>query len=101
VHFAADCLNQELCGISQWAKQWLITFSPEKTKSMLCSLRKHEVPNLYFDGIELTNVDTHCHLGINISHNLSWQKHIDDITAKANKRLDVLCRLSYVLDRKH
>ena len=98
---SADRLNEDLCGISQWARQWLITFSPEKTKSMLCSLRKHgQVPNLYFDGTELNNVDSHCHLGINISYNLSWQKHIDDITAKANKRLDVLCRLSHILDRK-
>jgi len=98
---AADILNTDLACVSQWAKQWLVTFSPEKTTSMLCSLRdKGLLPTLYFEGTEIGIVNHHRHLGITLSQDISWQHHIDDIIARANKRLDVLCHLSYMLDRK-
>ena len=68
---------------------------------MVCSLRgRTQVPKLYFDGNAICNVRQHRHLGIILSHDMTWQKHIEDITIRANKRLDVLSRLSHVLDRK-
>ena len=97
---ATNTLNRDLTSISQWANKWLVAFSPEKTTSMLCSLRNRtEIPKLYFDNTEVSNVENHRHLGITLTQDMSWQRHIDDITARANKRLDVLCRLSYQLDR--
>ena len=98
---AADMLNVDLNSISSWAKQWLVTFSPEKTTSMVCSLRqKSAVPDLLFNGTILEDVTSHRHLGITLSNDMSWQKHLEDITVRANKRLDILCCLSSYIDRQ-
>ena len=34
---AAAFFNEDLSVIDDWAKQWLVTFSPPKTKSLLIS----------------------------------------------------------------
>ena len=33
-------INEDLGSISAWANQWLITFSPSKTKSLILSNKK-------------------------------------------------------------
>ena len=34
---SASLINRDLISISDWAKRWLITFSPSKTKSLTIS----------------------------------------------------------------
>ncbi len=97
---AAEVLNRDLTCISQWAEQWPVKFSPEKTHSMLCTLgRGRETPPLYLSGCEIQNVRLHRHLGMNLAYDLSWKDHIDDMVNRASKRLDTISRLSYCLDR--
>ena len=36
----SELLNDDLENIQQWADQWIIKFSPSKTKLMTCSFRK-------------------------------------------------------------
>ena len=98
---AAETLNSNLSAISQWAKQWLITFSPPKTESMIVT-RKRNVnhPDLFFDGSKITNVHTHKHLGVSLSDDLKWEDHVNDTVIKAGKRADILSRLMYTLDRQ-
>ena len=98
---AAEALNKNLSEISKWAKQWLITFSPPKTESMLVSLRTSDInhPPLYLDSTEIKEVVHHKHLGVTLSNNLKWEAHVQAVTSKAGKRLDVLSHLMYKLDR--
>ena len=99
---AATVLNTDLQSISQWADQWLVTFSPPKTESMLISLKHHNIPHpvLKLDGSDISDVSSHKHLGITLTQNLSWDVHIDSITSKAGSKVDVLSRLMYKLDRQ-
>ena len=49
-------------------------------------------PNLIFDGIGIVinpSVE-HVHLGLTITSNLSWQRHIDKVIFKANKIIYVM-----------
>ena len=98
---AAEVLNSDLRCISNWATRWLVTFSPPKTECMLVSLRKNSLnhPALLFNNNELTNVKTHKHLGLVLSDDLKWDNHIDNIVKTAGKRVDVLSRLMFKLDR--
>ena len=47
---------------------------------------------IYFRGIKLDHVDVEKDLGILVSHNLSWNNHIDVISLKAQKMLNILNR---------
>ena len=61
--------------------------------------RQYETP-LYFSGEELNTTHSHMHLGVILSINLSWHDHIVNTVSRANKRVDVLCRLAHFVDRK-
>ena len=98
---AAELLNKDLSAVSKWAEQWLVTFSPPKTESMLISLKNSDIahPSLYLNNTEIMQVSSHKHLGVTLSNNLKWDDHITAITSKAGKRLDVLSHIMYKLDR--
>ena len=45
-------------------------------------------------------MSSHKHLGVTLSRNLGWTDHIDDISLKAGKRVDILKGLKFKLSRK-
>ena len=100
---AADALNSDLLNIQLWAKQWLVTFSPEKTKSMCVSLKKNsnasDIP-LIFNDVHLEEIKEHKHLGIIFNNKLKWSDHVNAIIETVSKFSDVFLKLKYKLDRK-
>ena len=97
---AAETLNNDLKNMNDWANQWLVTFSPPKTKSMIVSY-KHDVhhPPIFLDDTQIDVVSSHKHLGITLSDNLKWDDHVRNSVLKAGQRVDVLSRLMYKIDR--
>ncbi len=66
-------INHDLLTISAWAKQWLVTFNPNKTDAMILTLRPLVQPlHLNFDGTEISFVENHKHLGLTLSNNGQW-----------------------------
>jgi hypothetical protein len=49
--------------------------------------------------VPVTRVLHHKHLGLTISHDLTWNEHIEQIVDKANRRLGILRSLKFKLDR--
>ena len=49
---------------------------------------------------QITEVDSHKHLGLYLSNDCTWHKHIDYITEKAWTRINIMRRLKFKLDRK-
>lgn len=99
---AADCINTDLARISQWAAMWLVTFNPQKTESMLVSrkMNRAQHPPLFMQNVQITEVDSHKHLGIVFSRDCSWHKHINYISEKAWTRINIMRKLKFQLDRK-
>ena len=99
---AAEHLEQDLSAISRWAKTWLVTFSPPKTESLMISnkakLTAH--PPIHMDGSVLNEVTHHKHVGIILSKDLSWHRHICAIEKKARSILNRLSQCKYTLDRR-
>ena len=95
-------LNRDLDLISNWAHQWLVTFSPPKTESMLVSNKKDRdsIPDIVFQGEVIKNVSSHKHLGVFISSDLKWNNHIEYLCECASKKLSMLKSLKFTLDRK-
>ena len=49
---------------------------------------------------QIKEVESHKHLGVTLSNDCSWQKHIDYIKEEAWTRINIMRRLKYDLDRK-
>jgi hypothetical protein len=92
-------LNIDLKTITEWADQWLVTFNPNKTEVLFCSLIRNERPFLYFNNIQLNNTQHHRHLGLTLSHDGTWHEHINNITNSASKIFGSMRLLKFKLNR--
>lgn len=99
---AANKVNEDLTAISLWAKTWLVTFSPPKSESLIISnkTRIEGHPPIYMDGRVLTEVTHHKHVGVTISRDLSWNKHISSIENRARSVLNRMSQCKYTLTRR-
>ncbi len=82
---SAQKINSDLNKITLWARRWKIAINPTKTVCMLFS--KKPSPNKNFvirvnnEIIDLS--DHHKHLGVWLSHNMQWKKHLSEISTKS------------------
>ena len=71
-----------------------MSFNPDKCKVLRIHHSRNPVLHHYtLHGTLLESVDHHSYLGIELSSNLDWGKHISNIVGKANRALalDVCC----------
>ncbi len=93
-------INHDLLTISAWAKQWLVTFNPNKTDAMILTLRPLVQPlHLNFDGTEISFVENHKHLGLTLSNNGKWHTHVNNIISSSSKILGIMRKLKFRLSR--
>ena len=93
---AAEALNKDLVNIQGWADQWLIKFSPAKTKLVTCSFKKKQATTFRFNNIELESINNHKHLGLFLSQDLSWSNHINSILQSVSSMVDVLKKFNMI-----
>ena len=94
-------LNSDLTSIAHWADKWMLTINAGKSRSMIFSIKKHKPdhPPLFLNQSIIPEVNSHCHLGIELSSDLSWHNHINTIYERASKRLNMLKGLKFLLNR--
>ena len=83
----------ELDNISTWAATNNMVLNPKKCKEMTLRFRRvvdHLPSALAIDTKALGTVDAHKVLGVTIQSNLKWDLHINEVVAKASKRLHIL-----------
>jgi hypothetical protein len=85
-------LNNDLIKIRVGSSMVIVTINPDKTESMIFSVKKYKVyhPDLFFDNKKIVDVTQHSHLGLTLSSNLSWKAHILKVYEKACRRLNLL-----------
>jgi hypothetical protein len=94
-------LNHDLNLISIWAKTWLVDFNPNKTEAMLFSFNNNDVkPKLKFEDTYINFVENHKHLGVTISTNGQWGKHIDNVLSSASKTIGLMKKMKFVFSRR-
>ena len=95
-------VNADLERIHKWSEKWLVSFSPQKTKSLIISnkLDKNLNPPVSFNNTAVAEVSSHRYLGLILASNLKWDIHIDDLVTKAKKRLNMMLPLKHRVDRK-
>ena len=95
INHLRSMVNINLNNITHWAKQWLVKLNPEKTEIMYFSTRPSPV-DLYFstDNIKIKPVDAHKHLGVTLSADGKWSKHIN-VVVKASRQIAVLRKIKF------
>ena len=86
-------LQDDLNKLFQWSCIWDMEFNAKKCKVLrVAHIRSIDDRDYYLKlgGIKLDRVDVEKDLGILVRHNLSWNNHVDVISPKAQKMLNVL-----------
>ena len=99
---AAEHLNADLAKINLWATKWLVAFNPTKTESVIFSRKQNKPyhPPITMDQHQISQVNSHKHLGLIFTSNCTWHDHLEYIKAKAWYRINIMRKLKFVLDRK-
>jgi hypothetical protein len=90
-----DCikLQENLTNLAKWEQDWLMEFHPDKCNVLRITKKKSTTNHDYIlHGHILKPVPDTKYLGLTISDDLSWTKHIDKTSAKGNQKLGFLKR---------
>ena len=86
-------LQHDLNSIAQWELTWQMKFNIDKCYTMQAGRTRHKILNTYtLHDHPLPITHSTKYLGITISNDLKWNKHISNITSKANSTLGILRR---------
>ena len=86
-------LQDDLNKLFQWSCIWGMDFNAKKCKVLrVARIRSIDDRDYYLGGIKLDRVNVEKDSGILVSNNLSWNNHVDVISSKAQKMLNVLHR---------
>ena len=89
----ADLLQSDLDTLARWESTWMMEFHPGKCEVITVSRGRNPIHYKYtLHGQELNHVDSTKYLGVHITKDLRWDRHIDAIANKANKSLNFLRR---------
>ena len=96
-----DCnkLQEDLRNLERWERDWLMEFHPAKCHVLRITRKKTKTSFPYsLHGQILQEVKSAKYLGVTISEDMTWNKHVDATAAKANKKLGFLKRNVKVKD---
>ena len=85
-------LNRDLEKLALWAKKWKVLFNPGKSKDMIFAPKRSFSlsPPLLLNNTIVERIYQHKHLGLWLSSDLDWEKHINYTCLRANRKLAVL-----------
>ena len=87
-------LQQDLTALEGWETTWQMQFHPQQCTVIRINSNRRRLINTNYQihGHTLEVVDSSKYLGVTISEDLTWRKHIDDTVNKANKTLGFVRR---------
>lgn len=81
-------LNENFAKVISWCDKWQMSINFEKTVFMRITHKKRPLLFSYTaNNVLLSEVQEYKYLGVWISNDLSWTKHIDVVTAKCLRKL--------------
>ena len=89
--------NKELIILTEWFNSNLLSLNIKKTSYIVFSNKRNINVNLLLSGVQISRVDDTRFLGVVISSNLSWNKHIDVIVSKISKTVGLLSKVRHLL----
>jgi hypothetical protein len=92
--FKTQCINQE---ISEWTEASKMKLNSEKSNYMVLSnCNERFATRMTLDGQKLDRANQICHLGLWITEDLKWNKHVSETCKRCYSRIKMLTKLKYV-----
>ena len=89
----ADLLQKDLDQLCSWERRWQMKFNAEKCFTLKVSNAHSPYTHSYsLNNTPVAETTSHTYLGVELSNNLNWNKHVDHITAKGNRSLGFIKR---------
>ena len=89
----ANTLQADLDTLQEWERTWDMEFNPSKCQVLHITRSRQPLQSQYtLHGQFLESVDSAKYLGVNITQDLNWNHHINEITGKANRTLGFVKR---------
>ena len=91
----SDCvqLQQDLDRLTDWEAKWQMSFHPDKCKVLRINRKKEpRIFNYNLRGHNLEACNHEKYLGVTLSSDATWDKHINNITNKASNTLSFIRR---------
>lgn len=86
-------LQEDIDHLRNWESTWQMGFNKSKCFHMRVTHKRKPTINQYIMGEDpLTEVTNHPYLGVEISSDLTWNRHINQVASKANSTLGLLKR---------
>ena len=87
----AELLQADLDKLTEWEDKWMMQFHSDKCEVISISRKKNPITHTYtIHGHQLKHINCIKYLGLTISKDLRWNKHVDKAVAKANNTLSFL-----------
>ena len=98
-----DLMNIELGNLKEWLNVNKLSLNVAKTEFMVIGSRQrlatfdgHEI-NVFVGNDQIERVNSSKSLGLKIDENLTWKRHIDEISKKVSAAISALKRIrSYI-----
>ena len=86
-------LQDDLYRLEDWQQKWQMEFNPSKCKIMCFTTRRDPPKREYvFCGEIPEEVERHPYLGVMLDNKRRWSPHVETITSKAKKVLELIKR---------
>jgi hypothetical protein len=87
-------LQNDLTSLQDWEDKWQMSFNAKKCQVIqITPKNRSPLPTTYkLHGHTLDTVDASKYLGVTISNNLTWDRHLDNTIGKGNKTLEFIRR---------
>ena len=96
---AADQLTEDLWNIAAWCCKNILLINPDKTKLMVLTKIPDDL-SITLLSKEITSSKSAKNLGVTMDCNLTYDKHVTQITSKCTGSLCQINRVKYLFDRR-
>jgi len=96
-----DKLQKDLTILENWSTKWGMQFNPSKCTILKITRKQSPLLKFYsLNGVILQHANDATYLGVTITSDLSWSKHIQQTVGKSNSMLGLLRRNLYKCPNK-
>ena len=86
-------LQDDLNKLAEWGIRWLMKFRPEKCNVVSITKNRNVIKRDYIlHGQKLEHIKSAKYLSVELTSEMKWTSHVNNIGAKANKTIDFLKR---------